>query len=73
MWKTLMMCSLLLCGCKEWKKHPDGPIEEFVEAAIEEAVEQGAAALGIEIDAELDFTPESPELTVRSEGKPAKD
>lgn len=67
MWETLAVCSLLLCSCKEWKKQPDGPIEEFVEAAIEEAVEQGAAALGIEVNAELDFTPESPEPTVRSE------
>jgi hypothetical protein len=69
MWKTLMMCSLLLCGCKEWKKHPDGPVEEFIEAAIEEAVEQGANSLGLELDIEVDFTPETPEPTKRSEAK----
>jgi hypothetical protein len=73
MWKMLITCLLLTTGCRDWKHHPDEPVEEFIEAAIEEAVEQGARSLGIEIEVKFDFTPESPEPTVRSEGIPEGD
>ena len=70
MWKTLMICSCCLLGCGEWQKKPDGPVEEFVETVIESAVEGGAALAGVELDITIDLTPDTPELPVRSEGKP---
>ena len=73
MWKTLMICSCCLLGCSEWQKKPDEPVEELVETIIESAVEQGAALAGVELDIKIDLTPDTPELPVRSEGKPKGD
>lgn len=67
MWKNMIICSALLLGCKEWKRNPDGQVEELVEAVIEGAIEQGAALVDVELQVDIDFTPESPEPTVRSE------
>lgn len=67
MWKKALICSSLLIGCKDWKRNPDGAVEQFVEQALETAVEQGAAVVGTELDIEIDFTPAEPELPVRSE------
>ena len=67
MWKNMIICSALLLGCKEWKRNPDGQVEELVEAVIEGAIEQGAALVGVELEVDIDFTPGSPEPTARSE------
>jgi hypothetical protein len=68
-----MICSCCLLGCSEWQQKPDGPVEEFVETVIESAVEEGAALAGVELDITIDLTPDTPELPVRSEGKPQGD
>lgn len=73
MWKTLIICSAMLLGCKEWKRTPDGQVEELVEAVIEGAIETGAGLAGVDLNVDIDFTPEKPESTVRSEGKPKGD
>lgn len=73
MWKTLIICSLVVIGCQDWNKQPDGAVEQLVEAVIEGAVEQGAAWIGVDVDVDVDFTPEKPESTVRSEGQPVGD
>lgn len=73
MWKTLIICSSLLLGCKEWKRNPDGQVEELVEAVIEGAIETGAGLAGVDLKVDIDFTPESPEPSVRSEAQPKGD
>lgn len=66
MWKIALICSLSLVGCKDWKRNPDGAVEQFVEQALETAIEQGAAMVGTELDVEIDFTPENQEPPARS-------
>jgi len=73
MWKNMIICSALLVGCKEWRKNPDGHVEELVEAVIEGAIETSAGLAGVELDVRIDFTPDSPEPIERSEGKPKGD
>ena len=58
MWKIALICSCL-AGCADWEKNPDGAVEQFVEQALETAIEKGAGLVGVEADVEIDFTPEN--------------
>lgn len=69
MWKIAFICSALV-GCADWEKHPDGPVEQFVEQVLETAIEKGAGLVGVKIDVEIDFTPENQEPPARSEESP---
>lgn len=67
MWKKALICSSLLIGCKDWKRNPDGAVEQFVEQALETALEHGAAMVGAELEIEIDFTPDEQEPCVLGE------